>query len=316
MSANQVRVAFIAGTGLSGSTLLEQALSQLDGVLSIGELHWLWKPYWPEMQCECGEQFRSCPFWQPVVVEAYGREHARVRARVDALGEGFLRHSIAPTLRAAEPRYRLRAAFRELAALLAPVYVAAAHVSGAAVVVDASKAPPWGLAARHAPGVDVCVLHLVRDPRAFTYSNGRTRAAPGPPGAVSIPHGAARSYANWVLANVEAGALRRRARSSAVILYDDLAREPRATLELVTRTIGLDADVGRVLRDQTLVVEQAGHTIGGNPRRPRHGSTVITPDDTWRRHRTAADRALAPLVLPLWNHYRRSSAVTGAGVRP
>ena len=63
----KIRLAFIAGAGLSGSTLLEQALSQIEGCFTIGELYWMWKPWWPLAVCECGEQFGNCPFWQGVL---------------------------------------------------------------------------------------------------------------------------------------------------------------------------------------------------------------------------------------------------------
>jgi hypothetical protein len=49
---DRVHVAFVAGAGLSGSTLLEQSLSQVEGCFTLGELYWMWKPYWPLMVCE------------------------------------------------------------------------------------------------------------------------------------------------------------------------------------------------------------------------------------------------------------------------
>jgi len=48
----KIRLAFIAGAGLSGSTLLEQALSQVEGCFTIGELYWMWKQWWPLAVCE------------------------------------------------------------------------------------------------------------------------------------------------------------------------------------------------------------------------------------------------------------------------
>ena len=69
-----VPVAFIAGAGWSGSTLLEQALAQIDGCFSVGELYWLWRPYWSSMECECGRDFSACEFWREVLDDAYGTE--------------------------------------------------------------------------------------------------------------------------------------------------------------------------------------------------------------------------------------------------
>jgi len=263
------------------------------------------------MVCECGEVFSVCPFWQAVVTTAYGSEHERVRARVDALGEGFLRHSLGPTLRTSTPRFRVTAAFNELGQLLAPLYAAVEHVSGAEVVVDASKAPPWGMAASTSNSVDLRPIHLIRDPRGFAFSNGRRRAAPGPPGATSIPHGPLRSYANWLLANGEADWLRRRTERSTLVLYDNLTRRPPETVHAILESLGVEADLTHVLSRDTLVVAHDGHAIGGNPRRPRRGTTNIVPDDAWRTESSQQLRALASLVMPFWLRYQRVASRTG-----
>jgi hypothetical protein len=263
------------------------------------------------MVCECGEMFSVCPFWQEVVATAYGSEHERVDSRPDALGEGFLRHSLGPTLRRSTPRVRVHAAFKELGQLLAPLYAAVEHVNGSSVIVDASKAPPWGMAASSSNSVDLRPIHLVRDPRGFAFSNGRRRAAPGPPGAMSIPHGPLRSYANWLLANVEADWLRRRANRSTLVLYDDLTRRPTETVHAILESLGVDADLSHVLSRDTLVVDHNGHAIGGNPRRPRRGATNIVPDDAWRTESSQELRVLASLVMPFWLRYQHVSSRAG-----
>ena len=105
-AADAQRVAFIAGTSWSGSTLLEQGLAQLDGWVSIGEPFWIWDRAFPLMLCECGTEFGRCEFWQTVLHEAYGNEQYAVREHVRVQARGL----VAP-LDPADPRaLRCRAA--------------------------------------------------------------------------------------------------------------------------------------------------------------------------------------------------------------
>lgn len=304
---DKVRLAFIAGAGLSGSTLLEQALSQVAGCFTVGELYWMWKPWWPLAVCECGRQFRSCPFWQGVLDDAFGSEREAARVRLEEIGEGFIRHSIMPAVRSSQPPWRFSRSFVEAGALLERVYRAAAARAGASVVVDATKAGLWGLCAATSADIELSVVRLVRDPRGFTFSNARARSFHYPPGSMTTPHGAARSYANWLLANLEGDWLRRKAHADAFVLYEDLTRDPGTAIRSITRTLGLDPDAASAFDDDTLVVDRVGHAIGGNPRRPKRGATVIATDDEWRTDGRRSLRVLAPLVLPLWHHYQREA---------
>jgi hypothetical protein len=309
---DRVHVAFIAGAGLSGSTLLEQSLSQVDGCFTLGELYWMWKPYWPLMVCECGEQFKSCPFWQAVLDDTFGAEQEIVRARIESLGEGFIRHSIMPTLRSWRPRYKVADAFRELGSLLAPVYKSVAQHAGASVVVDATKAALWGMSAATSDDIEMSVIHLVRDPRGFAFSNARARDFHYPPGSKTTPHGATRSYINWFLANVEADVLARRVSTETFVFYDQFADDPVAAVRPVTQLLGLDPDAHTAITHEALVIDRVGHAIGGNPRRPKQGTTVIKADVEWMTAAKPSVRRLSPFVLPLWHHYRRRAGLARA----
>ena len=212
-----------------------------------------------------------------------------------------------PTIRASHPKYKFFSTFKEAGALLEPVYRAAATRSGASVLVEATKAGLWGMCAATSDEIEMAVVRLVRDPRGFTFSNARARAFHYPPGSMTTPHGAARSYINWLLANLEGDWLRRRAFADTYVLYEDLTRDPTAAIRSITRTLGLGAESTAALERDTLVIDRVGHAIGGNPRRPKRGSTVIATDDEWRTAGKRSLRVLAPLVLPLWHHYERKA---------
>jgi len=306
---NTVHVAFVAGAGLSGSTLLEQALSQVDGCFSLGELYWMWKPYWPLMVCECGEQFRSCPFWQAVIDEIFGDEQEIMRARMDSLGEGFIRHSLLPTILNTRPHFRIDEAFRELGSVMAAVYQSVSRNAGASVVVDATKAALWGICASTSPEIEMSIVRMVRDPRGFAFSNARSRDFHYPPGFKTTPRGTPRSYANWLMANVSADWLQRKARRSTFVFYDQFSADPIKAVQPVARLLGLDPEANSAITHDALVINRVGHAIGGNPRRPRRGTTPIKADEEWMISAKPSVRALSPLVLPLWRHYRAEAGL-------
>ena len=85
------------------------------------------------------------------------------------------------------PRRTLRGAGRP-AHDYARIYRAVAEVTGARVVVDASKGPALGQALAGAPGIDLRMLNVVRDPRAVAWSWQRE---------VDRPHDAAGHDQMW-----------------------------------------------------------------------------------------------------------------------
>ncbi len=305
---DKLRVVFIAGAGFSGSTLLEESLSQVDGCVSIGGLHPLFEHYWPMMICECGKRHRVCEFWQGVLEDAYGDtdQQGAKRERARVLGKGFTAHSPRSALRHSKPKYSLRSAFRELGTLIEPVYRAVAARTGAQVIVDSSKAAPWGLSSLAAPGVELHVVHLIKDPRAFAYSNGQPHAFFYPIGSMTTPRGPIRSFGNWGLANLEAEYLARQVPNNMTVLYETLARRPEETLASIVAMLGVGGDRALPIRDGKLTVDRPGHAIGGNPRRPRHGVTSIEFDERWRTEGSDTLRKLGPLLTgPFWRHWQR-----------
>lgn len=303
------RVAYIAGTSWSGSTLLEQALAQLDGCVSLGESYWIWDPHWPDMTCECGREFRTCDFWQSVLVEAYGADCDALRADVYARARALWGHWVVPALTRSRAKVRVGAALAELGAELEPLYRAVQRVSGATTIVDASKSGLWGLTIARGAAIDLRVVHLVRDPMGYLASDGRRRAIPYPPGASRPPRPPWRSLLTWLLLQREADALRRAAPRGAVVLYEDLVRDAAAVATPVAELIGAGDDLTDVVRDETLVVHHRGHAIGGNPRRPEVGTTVIDPREAeagpdelpWMLRRT-----LGAAAARRYDRYRRS----------
>jgi hypothetical protein len=317
-------VLYVVGAGSSGSTLLEQALSQADAYATVGELYWVWKSFWPSMICECGSEFGSCPFWTSVLVEAYGAEVDAVRARVESLGQRFDEHSVVPALRGTS-RLRPSSAFRDLARLVEPIYRAIVSVSGAEVVVDASKFPLWGFTAASATDLDLRVLHLARDPRVYAISEARAHPLPFPPDQWAPGRSAVRSTITWSLLHVQAERLAQRAPRHMLLLYRDFINDPMLTMHRIEELTDV-AISPSPFEGKSLVVRRRGHAIGGHYTRPTHGATELVYDDDRRiANAPTAVRKAGRAAMPIWERFERkaererveSTAVTaGAGNSP
>lgn len=285
---------YIGGSGRSGSTLLERLLGAVPGVATLGEVvHLPTRGLVEHETCGCGEPLARCPFWGPVGEEAFGGWDAVDGLEWQALQHRVDRNRFVPLL--AVPA---RAAFRRDLAdhvdRLEALYLAAARVSGATVLVDSSKHASTAFALRHATAVDVRFVHLVRDSRGVAYSwtkeVERPETATGELMGTYSPVSAA---GWWDAFNVMLTALRATGAPIHRVRYEDVMADPSIALRRVLATTGLELAPGW---DDFLTPEGARlgpvHSVAGNPMRFRTGTIPLRRDDAWRDALPAADRRL------------------------
>ncbi len=292
-----VRVIYIIGAGRSGSTLLDTVLANHPDVVGVGELVNLHSAGWTSNEvCACGELGTKCGFWTRVreswqrrVPEATVEGYVALQKRIEFYsGLGFLQ--IARMLRQRiSPTEEFQAYLRQTEAL----YQAIAEASGKSIVVDSSKHPIRGALLAHMRGIDLRLVHLVRDARAVVWSRKKALEADKKSGVqVAIkPRPAWYSVAFWAFINVLAAivCLFRR-RQSMRMRYEDFVAEPKAQLERLGQVCELDysATAQALLTGEPLKVE---HPIAGNRMRMK-GSVTLKPDWEWRDRLPARDRAV------------------------
>ncbi len=294
-------VLYIAGTGRSGSTLLAGLLGRLDGHVTVGELRYVWSRSLAENHlCECGEPFRSCPFWTQVFGEAFGgfdesrpEEVARLAAGVDRIRH--IPRLAMPALRPAAFRSDLKA----LDDVLSRLYSAVLAASGASVVVDSSKDPSYAYLLCASPSLEVSLVHLIRDSRAVAYSWTRQKVRPEIHWKVEYmrrrpPFLTAR---RWVQYHLLVEVLERRVPRSLRIRYEDLVADPEAAVAEVAEVTGVPSQPSRD-PDPSI-----GHSVGGNPVR-FEGPQPVRPDTAWVEEMAPQDRRLVTAVTaPLLARY-------------
>jgi len=180
-STDVIPVLFIAGASRSGSTLLDRVIGMYDGFCSMGELHFLWERSFAQNQlCGCGLPFHDCSFWEQVAQEAFRTSTGEVdfQRALDLKSKIGWKRFIArggPYMRKRGAQGRM---VQRYGNLLADVYRGILSVTGERAIVDSSKDPVHGFLLAQNPRFAVHVVHLVRDPRAVSFSLQRSRKRP------------------------------------------------------------------------------------------------------------------------------------------
>jgi Sulfotransferase family len=300
-----VKVLYIAGSGRSGTTLVDRILGQLDGFFSVGELHNVWeRGVLADRRCGCGLPFSSCPTWTAILKRAFGGPGGVDARRLAELsreltGPRRLPAHLARGVRPADPGL---VTYRRT---LQRLYQAVEQETGCRVIVDSSKAPLYAEQLRTLPGVDLYVLHLIRDPRATAYSFQRRKKLPdfGDERLMrrQPPFVSSRRWALWqaVIELLWRGRPDRYLR----VGYEDFVRKPESTVRRITALVGeVPAELPFV--SETTVRLQPNHSVSGNPNRFRTGSVEIRADDEWMQRMRRTDRMLVTaLTLPMLLHY-------------
>jgi hypothetical protein len=299
------RVLYVGSWSRSGSTLLDLMLGRIPGFVSAGEVRFLWDRGLIEGQlCGCGVPVPRCPFWRAVLDQAFGRGAApdpavmvALRDRVDRLGRLPL---TAGPWRPASLGRDLRA----FQSVLAPLYRAIAEVAGAAVVVDSSKYAAYGRLVAGASGLDLRLVHLVRDSRAVAYSWTRTKrlleVADEERYMPVLP--AWRSAAFWNLENVALELVRPAASRSTLLRYDELTTQPAEAVRQTLSRLDLAGDIGALAAGRLSV--QPNHTVAGNPLRLSRDEIWIQADVEWKdRLPRGGRRMVTALTWPLLLRY-------------
>jgi hypothetical protein len=304
-----LRVVNIVGTTRSGSTLVELVLAQLPGFVDVGELRYLWFRRLAKdgnMLCGCGTLLRECPFWESVGEEAFGGWDQLDKSEVLALARSVERERYLPLL--VQPRlwasYERR--LRAYAALLERLFHGIQAVSGARVVVDASKLLSHAFMLRRLEQLDVRFLHIVRDCRGVAFSWGREVARPETVDGVSyMPQfRPAAVAARWTYDNAGAHLLGAFGDPRAFMRYETFVERPRDELARALAALG-EVHAGENLGAlEGEVALQPTHSVCGNPMRFRTGEVPIALDEQWRHDMPRRERiAVTLLAWPLLAAY-------------
>lgn len=303
-----VTVLYVGGMPRGGTTLLDLMLGQLPDHVAVGELFYIWLTGLErDRLCGCGKPFLQCEFWQEVGDRAFGGWDIVDLPAMKQLVRSVDRTLFLPLLLVpgVVPPFRRR--LDEYQRTLTAVYHAIAATSDCSVVVDSSKRPSLAYALRRAPGVDLRVIHLVRDPRGVAQS--WSQEVPLPDGAGVRGHLKKRSSRliarRWVTVHSMIGGLARLGVPSTTLRYEDMVVDPRGAMQsaaAITETLLTEEDLAFLAPDGLHVGSH--HTVAGGRIRFRRSPMPLRLDEKWRREMPVGRRLFVKLATwPLRTRY-------------
>lgn len=280
------KIVFVAGISFSGSTLMGLLLGSRPNAIFGGELKDYKRRMLSEIRgsgtfCSCGGSRETCPFWS-VVQERYGLE-TELSPSPGFSWQNFviglkLLAGIGLRRSRASPHGRLVKSIYEVARMQDP---------GVRYVVDTSKSISNLDAISRMPGVEVSVIHLVRNGTsvAGSYKKRGRRALYG--------------MATWSIGNLFIRLyIRRRMLRSIVVDYRSLCVGDEATYRALNDFLGTDLNLARAAER---ISQTKFHIVSGNGKVRRSASNFQgvhyseSPFDASRLERFVADTVIEPL---------------------
>jgi hypothetical protein len=295
-SSDQANFAYILSANFSGSTLLAMLLGSQSEAVTVGEMRAPAIGDPDAYRCSCGQPIKQCEFWSKVnagmarkgipdfdITEARISIHHSKSKYVNRLLDPMPKGPLLETVRAAAlslspawPPHRREIHFRNRA--LAEVL---REVTGARLVIDSSKISLHLKYLLQSPDLKIKIIRLVRDGRAVTVStmgHGFKRDSRR-----ETVAGAARSWrrnneaAERILSNTPASRW-------MFVKYEELCRQPEATLRGICKFLGMDT------RQIMLDFRAKEQHVLGNEMRLKSGSDIRL-DERWRKELSQEDLA-------------------------
>ncbi len=300
-----IDVIYIAGSGRSGSTLLEQMLGQTAEFVAVGELRHLWRADYAHDLCGCGQPFQNCPFWQPVLAEVFGSAASIDFAAMLALRNQVDRIRYLPYMLWSWQTAVYRQRHAQYSGIIAQIYRQIQAYFGKPYIVDSSKDISTLYMLAKMPTIRLHVVHLVRDSRAVAYSWQRKRVNPQVTRSTKYMPIYSPTYAafDWLYRNLFVEWGKPLYHSYHFIRYEDFIQEPKAILRKFATELGSLTIDWSFIKTTAMAFSQVIHTASGNPMRFQKGETVLRLDDAWQQEMTSRSKRIVTMLT--WLSLRR-----------
>lgn len=299
LSEKRIKILYIAGSGRSGSTLLERILGQTDEMVSIGELRHIWLLNKTDL-CGCGEAINVCPFWVDVFKEAFGGiekvdfdELKALRRQVDRIR--YLPQMLYPSLTNSHFKER----FERYGNIIHEIYATLAQKFPGKVIIDSSKDISSLFLASTFSDVDLYILNLVRDSRGVAYSwHRRQKLRPEITDrkVYMRTHRPSKIAWEWTYRNFFVQATKKRVKGYTLVKYEDFITEPQKTIQKVLDLVEIKQSDLHFISKNTVSLTKMNHTVSGNPIRFKNGETALKLDQEWVSQMSFGDKLLVTLL--------------------
>ncbi|MEO8116057.1 MAG: hypothetical protein ABI653_00325 [Bacteroidota bacterium] len=277
-------ILYIIADKRSGSTLLENILSKSNEAVSLGELAMLKNHVLKEgpgekwgWNCSCGEALSNCPFWAPVLKNAFNGNQTKTfdtKINWPYTSLNSLLFGIFPRVFKNKIHQKISSKnSQEVIKNVFAVYEAVSELTGKDFIIDSTKLPIQALAL-YQRKKELCIkfIFLTRDIRGIAFSKKKSK------GRKEIKLSFRDLYKAWVYKKVTVGVLKFISKKDAIsIRYEDLAGKTGEALEQIFSFTGMQPfDTPKYME---LVND---HTLGGTPKRFEKREIML--DESWKKY--------------------------------
>jgi len=270
------KVVFIAGFGRSGTTLLGNLLGQLDGWFCAGEPGYLLeRRILDNSVCSCRQPIGSCQVWRHVVADYADLTEQDVQRAIQKRSWFKNRHCWYQLTSGGKQYIRNMTA--PMSAQFARLFFRLTEATGNHVIVDTSKMPSHGYLLQQIEGIDLYVVHVIRDPRAVAFSWQKKNKV------YDVLDGKARHFPQigpgqctfaWLWWNITIEFLWGRGKNYQRVRYEDLMEDPKNTLMKIVSMVGEQKKLEFFENDHTVNLDGL-HVFAGNPARFCSGKKTV-----------------------------------------
>jgi len=158
------------------------------------------------------------------------------------------------------------------------------------------------------PGIELYVVHLIRDPRAVAYSWTRKRLFE--PDITNQDYmdqkSSIWSSLQWNARNIIAEIyLRQKPVRYMMLRYEDLIIKPKESIKSILIMLGEKAVDLSFIKQYSIKFNKANHSVFGNPSRFRTGAVKIKLDNEWKTKMKRLNKiSVLALTWPLLLKYK------------
>lgn len=305
-SISPIRVLYIMGYGRSGSTVLDSVLGNHPDIESVGELINLPRSILNNEFCACSRRTKECDFWKNVEkewIERTGMKQINEYSPLEKVlkRDLYMFHGLRkPNINSYE--------FQIYADYTRALYESVKKVSNKSIIVDSSKLPSRAFMLSLIPGIDLRLIHLIRDGRGVAWSLKRTYKVNKRAGVQTYIKSRPvwRSAIAWLHSNMRSAWVRNKLdkNKSIQMRYEEFVNEPRKSLYHIGQLVGVDFnEVASALESGKSI--NIGHTVAGNRLR-MDGKLSLRLDEEWKQKMSKIDQwqfcAIAGCMLKKY-HY-------------
>ncbi|MBD3249157.1 hypothetical protein GF336_03870 [Candidatus Woesearchaeota archaeon] len=276
---------YIAGTGHSGSTLIDMLIGSSEDVLSLGELSFYnlykndisYKKGTKKYICACGKRFKRCDFWSKISSSIRIKKFYSLKESLYIILNIFI-----PQLGIKKMSDQTNKLIEEIKKHKTFNYV-----------LDSSKDPRRLFLLLENPALEVYSIVMMRRAEAVAYSYSRK-------GRIQKSKNYYLMILQWILINFLIKKILKD-KKHILVDYEDFCKYPKKYIRAINRKLGIRIDEDDYLKQ---INSTAYHNIDGNIMRFKKINSVES-DDIWKKKITGFKKiysmAILKITKPLWS---------------